>query len=138
MKMRRCFGVMLALTILVGSFAVPAMAVDDTQGSLEDAASMERSTGSFSMTISAGKSKKASTSFSLEAGETVIINASYSPRSASVDFGLVGPNNVFLYINVTNGSIDNGAITVTERGTYTLAVRNNSSNQVDVSGFVEC
>lgn len=135
--MRRCFGLILTLSIVVSSLSTPTMAVE-TQSYEEQSAEFQRSTGSFSMTISAGKYKKASTSFSLEAGESVTINASYTPRSASVDFGLVDSNNVFTYINVTNGSIDNGVITVTQRGTYTLAVRNNSSNQVDVTGYVEC
>ena len=62
--------------------------------------------------------------FPLEAGETVTINASYSPFSASVDFGLIAPDGYFYYINVKNGSI-NKTIRVDERGNYMLAVRNN-------------
>ena len=120
---------MLAFVLAVSSLGTPAVATETE---------FQRSTGSFSMTISAGKYKKANTSFTLEAGETVTINATYTPRNASVDFGLVDANNTFTYINVTSGSIDDGVITVSTRGTYTLAIRNNSSNQVDVSGFVEC
>lgn len=136
MKMRKYVGLMLALVLAVSSLGTPAVATEIQNDAL--AAEFQRSTGSFSMTISSGKYKKANTSFSLEAGETVTINATYTPRNASVDFGLVDSDNVFTYINVTNGSIVDGVITVTKRGTYALAVRNNSSNQVDVSGFVEC
>lgn len=136
MKMRKCVGLMLALVLAVSSLGTPVVAAETQSDEL--AAGFQRSTGSFSMTISAGKYKKANTSFTLEAGETVTISATYTPRNASVDFGLVDANNTFTYINVTNGSIDNGVITVETRGTYTLAVRNNSSNQIDVSGFVEC
>ncbi len=129
MKTRKYVGLMLAFVLAVSSLGTPAVATETE---------FQRSTGSFSMTISAGKYKKANTSFTLEAGETVTINATYTPRNASVDFGLVDANNTFTYINVTSGSIDDGVITVSTRGTYTLAIRNNSSNQVDVSGFVEC
>lgn len=129
MKMRKYVGLMLAFVLAVSSLGTPAVATETE---------FQRSTGSFSMTISPGKYKKANTSFTLEAGETVTINATYTPRNASVDFGLVDANNTFTYINVTSGSIDDGVITVSTRGTYTLAIRNNSSNQVDVSGFVEC
>ena len=71
----------------------------------------------------------------LEAGETVTINASYSPFSASVDFGLIAPDGYFYYINVKNGSI-NKTIRVDERGNYMLAVRNNSDDTVSVVGYV--
>ena len=52
-------------------------------------------------------------------GETVTIQASYSPFSASVDFGLVAPDGKFYYFNVTDGSIDE-TIEVDESGNYTL------------------
>ena len=55
--------------------------------------------------------------------------------SASVDFGLLTPNGAFLYVNVTDGSVDQ-EIEVDQRGNYTLAVRNNSSKEISVSGFV--
>lgn len=73
-------------------------------------------------------------SFPLEAGETVRINASYSP-DASVDFGLIDSDGRFHYLNVTNGSIDK-TIRIEERGNYTFAARNNSSKTVSVSGYV--
>lgn len=77
----------------------------------------------------------AENSFSLEAGETVTINCSYSPASASVDFGLIAPDGYFYYVNSTNGSV-NSTLTVAVRGQYTLAVRNNSSNSISVVGYV--
>ena len=71
----------------------------------------------------------------MAAGETVTIKASYSPFSASVDFGLVAPDGKFYYFNITDGSIDK-TIQVDESGNYTLQVRNNSNYEVKVSGFV--
>lgn len=94
-----------------------------------------RATESISWRISAGKTMIATSSFPMEAGETVTINTSYSPSSASVDFGLIAPDGLFHYINVTDGSI-NKTIEVDARGHYTLAVRNNSSNTISVAGFV--
>ena len=77
----------------------------------------------------------ADTSFTMSAGETVWIRANYSPENASLDFGLVDSNEKFHYINVTTGSIDK-TIEIPENGDYTLAIRNNSSKSVKVTGVV--
>ena len=87
------------------------------------------------MAIPAKTKLSASTSFPLAAGETVTIKASYSPFSASVDFGLIAPNGMYYYFNVTNGSIDK-TIQVPENGDYTLQIRNNADIEVEVAGFV--
>ena len=71
----------------------------------------------------------------MEIGETVTINAVYTPRSASVDFGLIAPDGLFYPFRAENGSF-NKTIEVDQRGYYTLAVRNNSAINVSVSGFV--
>jgi hypothetical protein len=71
----------------------------------------------------------------MSAGETVRIRANYSPENASLDFGLVDSNEKFHYINVTTGSIDK-TIEIPENGDYTLAIRNNSSKSVKVTGDV--
>ena len=69
------------------------------------------------------------------ADETVTINCSFNPASASLDFGLIDSDNVFHYINVTGGSI-NETIHIDERGDYTFAIRNKSSVSVSVVGFL--
>ena len=92
-------------------------------------------TNSFSMSIPANTKSLANSSFSLMAGETVTIKASYAPFDASVDFGLVDSDGVFHYINITIGSIDE-TIQINKSGKYTLQVRNNSDGEVKVSGFV--
>lgn len=94
-----------------------------------------RATGSFNMTLSSNTLKKASTSFPLESGEVVTIKASYSPFSANMDFGLIGPDGAFHYVSVSNGTISQ-KIKINTAGNYTFAVRNNSSQTVKVSGFV--
>ena len=94
-----------------------------------------RASGSFGTTISANSTVTVGDALSLDAGETVEFDCTYSPSSASMDFGLVAPNGRFYYINVTGGSI-NKAIQIEERGTYTVAIMNNSSSKVTVTGTV--
>ena len=93
-----------------------------------------RAISEFEMTVSAKTKAISDSSLSLEAGDTVRINASYSP-DGSVDFGLVDEDGAFHYINVKNGSIDK-TIRVSERGKYKFQVRNNTSVAVKVCGFV--
>ena len=73
--------------------------------------------------------------FSMEVGETVWINATYSPRNASVDFGVIDSRGTFFSINVSDGNID-AKLEISKRGMYQFAIRNNSSNPITVSGFV--
>ncbi len=94
-----------------------------------------RATGRFNAEIPGNTVFRARTDFPLEVGETVAINASYSPQSASVDFGLIAPDGLFYAVNTTDGSFDE-VIEVNQRGHYTLAIRNNSNETVSVSGFV--
>lgn len=94
-----------------------------------------RATGKFDFEISPKSKRKASTSFLMEYGETVTITASYSPASASDDFGLIDSDGLFYPVRASNGSI-NQTIRIDLRGTYTFAVRNNSNYSVSVSGFV--
>lgn len=78
---------------------------------------------------------KASSSFPMEYGETVTITASYTPASASMDFGLIDSDGTFYPVRANNGSI-NQTIRIDLRGNYTFAIRNNSSYTVNVFGFV--
>ena len=94
-----------------------------------------RATRNLDWTIKANGTVVADTSFTMSAGETVWIRANYSPENASLDFGLVDSNEKFHYINVTTGSIDK-TIEIPENGDYTLAIRNNSSKSVKVTGVV--
>lgn len=97
--------------------------------------SVARASGRFSMEIPGNAFFTADKAFPLEAGETVTINAVYSPRSASLDFGLIAPDGLFYSVGAQEGSLD-ATIEVNQRGYYTLAVRNNSETDISVSGFV--
>ncbi len=138
MRMKRITCMVLACILAVGVISVPANAVE-TESIAPEKFAMNlvspRATESFNITVAAKKAAKADTSFPLAAGETVTIKASYSPFSASVDFGLVDSDGVFHYFNITDGSIDK-TLRVSESGDYTFQVRNNSSTAIEVSGFV--
>lgn len=134
MKIRKCLGLVLALAVATGSLGISAFAAE-AQTSAAPTSAIERASGHFSETVSAGKTKKLGSAFSLRVGEFVNFSANYSPSDASVDFGIVDSNNVFHYINTTTGSV-NGAVEVPANGSYTPAIRNNSSSSINVSGEV--
>lgn len=94
-----------------------------------------RAFGTVDVSISPNSTSAASKTLSLDAGESVRIDCSYSPASASVDFGLIAPDGRFYYQRKTNGSVDT-KITVDERGNYTFVIRNNSSETVHVIGNI--
>lgn len=133
MRIKKFCCLLLMCVVFAGSLGRDAEAVQVSDQEVN--AAIERASGRFGMDVYAHEVVSADTSFPLEAKETVTINASYSPLSASVDFGLIAPNGLFYFVNVTDGSI-NKTIRVKERGYYTLAVRNNSDFDISVSGFV--
>lgn len=135
---RKLICMVLCVALLFATTAVPAEAaeVDNTTPAIFMEGHISPfATGSFNMSIPARTKAIANSSFPLAAGETVTIKASYSPFSASVDFGLVAPDGKFYFFNITDGSIDE-TIQVSESGKYTLQIRNNSSSEIRVSGFV--
>ena len=95
----------------------------------------ERAMGKFDVTVKAGELKPAKTGFPMAAGETVTINATYSPSSADVDFGLVDKNGRFHYLKGENGAF-NEKIEIPQNGTYTFAIRNNSDVDIEVTGYL--
>ena len=94
-----------------------------------------RAMGQFDFELPPKTLMKANSSFPMERGETVKITASYSPESASVDFGLIDSDGIFYPIRANDGSIKK-TIKIDLKGTYTFAVRNNSNDTVWVNGFV--
>lgn len=134
MKMRRCIGLALASAIAVSGLGNAALAAE-TQTDDRPIITIERASGNFNTTVSAGKIKTLGSAISLQGGEVVSFDATYSPLNASVDFGILDSNNVFYYINATNGKVD-GGVEVPANGSYTPAIRNNSSSSISVSGTV--
>ncbi len=132
MKGKKVLCVAFACMLLISGFAPRAEAVS---AGLDAVEIVERSSGQFRMRVSANMLSLADSDFFLEAEETVSIRVPYSPKSASVDFGLIAPDGLFYSSNTENGSISM-TFSIGQRGYYTLAVRNNSSNKISVSGYV--
>lgn len=97
--------------------------------------SVTRASGSLDVDIPPNSEVTINGYFTLAVNDLVKFDCSYTPKSASVDFGVIAPDGYFYYINVTGGSI-NQSIRVNQRGSYTLAIVNNSSYAVTVTGEV--
>lgn len=112
------FSVFIALSVSVSAFAVT-----------------QRATNRVNITAMPNKTATIGTSLSMEADETVTINCTYSPRTADVDFGLITPRGTFAFVEGEDGNC-NQTIQVSQTGDYYFSVRNNSSNDVEVLGYV--
>ncbi len=112
------FSVFIALSVSVSAFAVT-----------------QRATNRVNITAMPNKTATIGTSLSMEADETVTINCTYSPRTADVDLGLITPRGTFVFVEGEDGNC-NQTIQVSQTGDYYFAVRNNSSNDVEVLGYV--
>lgn len=132
-RLRKLFCLMLSLVLAASCLCINSGAIEITEQ--KETLVVMRASGKFEMDVPGHKLVKAKTSFPLEAGEQVTIKASYSPFDADVDFGLITEDGIFHFLSVDSGSFDK-TITVSERGNYTFAVRNNSSNTISVSGYV--
>ena len=152
MKCGKILRVLLVCAAMIASSVVPADAagtkneyicLEDMAWELVDPSSlrywktsiMPQSQGQVDENFPAHSLCPMDNSIPLEANDIVTFNCSYSPSSASVDFGVIAPNGRFYYINVKGGSI-NQAIRISQSGSYTVAIRNNSSQTVRVVGFV--
>lgn len=135
-KLKKLVCLLLICIALFGCVCMDTSAAGVESGTVTGEAGLApRVTGSFSARIPANSAFGSDISFSLETGETVAINAYYSPAFASVDFGVIAPDGKFYAVNVTGGSI-NKTIRVNARGNYTFAIQNNSSYELSVSGYV--
>lgn len=133
MRLKKLICPIVALLLVVSCFAGTVSAAEYEKPL--DSIAVSRASGRFTVDVPAKTVYKASSSFPLEVGETVTIKASYSPFAANMDFGLIAPNGRFYYVSVDDGSVDQ-TIEITQRGEYVLAIRNNSSYSVNVSGYV--
>ena len=124
---------LLAGAVSLGGFYAPAEAASPAKQETQSISLY--ATNRFNMDVPANTIITANTGFSLEAGETVTIQAVYSPFDASVDFGLIDSDGSFHYFNTNDGTFDK-TIKIKESGYYTLAVQNNSPNTISVSGYV--
>lgn len=133
MRSRKIFRVLLMCITLAACLTVNAGAVGAGDSGRD--ASAARASSRFNADIPGNIFFTANSSFPLDAGESVTIKASYSPSSASVDFGLVAPDGIFYYVTASGGSVGKTFL-IEESGHYTLAIRNNSGAEISVSGRV--
>lgn len=136
MLMKKAVSLVLVCILLIGYtgyFCIDVNAVEVSPSF--DGFIDTRASGQFDTSVSADSVKRTGNQFQMLPGETVSIIASYSPSSADVDFGLLDSDGVFYYVSAQDGSIDT-SIEVSERGTYSFAIRNNSSKTINVSGYV--
>lgn len=134
--MKRLVCVVLAILVMFGNSTVGnAEQALVTPGSNHVAEYATRATNYFSLGVKANGRSLVSQELSVDAGETIQINATYSPANAEIQIGIVDENGQFRYVRVTSGNV-NIAIGISERGNYRLAVKNNSANAVSISGFV--
>lgn len=93
MKTKSFLSLVLLSAIVVSCLGVSTKAAEYQGGVITYAVD---ATGSFNMDVPANTTVKAKSSFPLEVGEVVTIKATYSPFSASVDFGLIAPDTCFM------------------------------------------
>lgn len=133
MQIKRLLCIVFSFVVVFSFFGLNAEAANAE--AFEEYPAVEHASGKFSMDVPGNTLAVTSSKFPLEVGESVTINAIYSPRSASVDFGLIAPDGFFYSFRAKDGSFDE-TIDVDQRGYYALAVKNNSNIDISVSGFV--
>lgn len=122
--------------VMVASMICGCLVVNAAATAIPENAVIQRASGSFKTTVAPGVVAKGTTTLPLEAKETVTIKASYTPYPISVDVGLVDEDGIFHYTTVTNGIID-VTISITERGNYLFGIRNNGTEEIEVSGYIK-
>lgn len=94
-----------------------------------------RASGGFSTTVPANTLITADSTFPMEIGDSITINAHYTPTTASVDFGFIAPDGLFYPVSASNGYI-NVTIEVTQHGYYRFGIQNKSSYAISAFGIV--
>lgn len=134
MKSRQLFSLLLSCLLILGCLTAPAGAV--VVSDFETQEIIIRATGQFETAIPAHSITPLGVdSVPLDSGEVISYNCTYTPKSASVEFGVIAPDGYFYGLNGSNGSISRG-IRVSTPGTYTLAILNDSDVTVTVKGTV--
>lgn len=142
MKLKKVCSFLLICAIMAGYLNTSAKAYSSDILYLEDVmyenlgeSFVTRASGTLNAEIAPNSIITINESFTMSANGTIKYNCTYTPKTASLDFGIVDSNNHFHYLNVTTGSI-NKTIRVSQGDTYTLAIRNNSDQTVTVTGTV--
>lgn len=134
MKMRRHFSLFLSCLLVLGCLTAPAGAVVISNPETKE--DIARATGQFETAIPAQSIVPlGADSVPLDSGEVIFYDCTYTPKSANIKFGVIAPDGYFYGLSGSNGSINRG-IRVSEPGSYTLAILNDSDVTVTVKGRV--
>lgn len=128
---KRLASALLACMLLLSCSLVPITAMDAPASQII----MPRAAGRLDHTLSPGITLIGE-KFSLDSGDKITYDCTYTPKSASVDFGVIAPDGLFHFLNSTSGSIDK-SFSVGLLGQYQLAIRNNASSDITVTGTVK-
>lgn len=132
LKHRRLFLLLMTFILVVGSVAIPVSAANTEN----DNTTILRISNRINQKISANSIIAIEDWFYLDVGDTVVFNCTYTPKNSNLDFGVVNSDGVFYSVNCSNGNI-NKSISIEIRDQYTLAIRNNESYAVTVTGTVK-
>lgn len=125
---------LIASMCLLGSYL--PLSANAAQNAVPLSITEMRATKDFSISIPAGETKSLKTVLPLASGESVTIQAYYSPADAGVDFGLIYPDGTFHYVAELDGHADIQII-VDNPGDYKFTIRNNSSQTITVAGYIK-
>jgi murein DD-endopeptidase MepM/ murein hydrolase activator NlpD len=99
----------------------------------EIASGITRTLYSINWTVNPNSSRTLTSAFDLDVDSTFTFNLTYTPASASVDFGLLTPTNVYRYAVGSNG-VCKHTFRINEDGDHQIRIRNNSSSTVTITG----
>lgn len=131
MRRKQLVSALLACMLLLSCSFVPATAAEVSDSGIV----ISRVSGRLNHSLPENGITLITQPFTLDKGDTIEYDCTYTPKSASVDFGYIAPNGLFYFLNSTSGNI-NKSIEVNQAGQYTLAIRNNASYAVTVTGTV--
>ena len=131
MRFRHLWVAVLSCALILSCNAIPAGAVEMQSSDTP----ILRVTERVNQSIAGNSIVSLDYWVSLDAGDTLGFNCTYTPRRASVDFGYIDSDSVFHYLNCTNGNFDK-LFEVARLGQYKLAIRNNEDYAVTVTGTV--
>lgn len=128
---KRLWTALLICAFVFSGTVIPTKAVEIPV----DTGVIVRAIGQINHTIPANTLVFVSDWVSLDKDELLRYNCTYISKSASVDFGYVDSDSAFHYLNCTSGSIY-GSLKITKLGEYRIAIRNNESYDITVTGNI--
>lgn len=112
MKLKRSITALLACMLLVSWSFIPAAAAEVPSNNIV----MPRVSGRLNHSFPANLITLITEPFTLTTGDTIKYDCTYTPKSASMDFGYFAPNGLFYSLNSTSGSINKSNETITLSG----------------------